>query len=71
MIFYDFEVFKYDWLVVFIDLYAKKETVIINNPDQLQQFYDVHKLEIWAGYNNRNYDQYIVKGICAGLIPRR
>ena len=30
MIFYDFEVFKHDWLVVLIDIYAKKETVIIN-----------------------------------------
>lgn len=70
MIFYDFEVFKYDWLVVFIDLYAKRETVIINNPDQLQQFYDAHKLEIWAGYNSRNYDQYIVKGILCGFDPK-
>lgn len=70
MIFYDFEVFKYDWLVVFIDLYAKRETVIINDPDQLQQFYDAHKLEIWAGYNSRNYDQYIAKGILCGFDPK-
>ena len=38
MVFYDFEVFKYDWLVVFIDLTEKKETVIINNPEQLRNF---------------------------------
>ena len=31
MIFYDFEVFRYDWLVVLIDLNARKETVIINS----------------------------------------
>ena len=70
MIFYDFEVFKYDWLVVFIDLYAKKETVIINNPDQLQQFYDQHKGVIWAGYNSRHYDQYILKAILCGFDPK-
>ena len=50
MIFYDFEVFAYDWLVVLIDLNAKKETVIINDPDQLNRFYEKHKGQIWAGY---------------------
>ena len=70
MIFYDFEVFKYDWLVVLIDLDAKKETVIINNRDQLQQFYDQHKGVIWAGYNSRHYDQYILKAILCGFDPK-
>lgn len=41
MIFYDFEVFRYDWLVVLIDLNARKETVIINDPDKLKRFYCV------------------------------
>lgn len=45
MVFYDFEVFKYDWLVVLIDIYAKKETVIINDPAKLLQFYEAHKGE--------------------------
>ena len=70
MIFYDFEVFKYDWLVVLIDLDAKKETVIINDRDQLQQFYDQHKGVIWAGYNSRHYDQYILKAILCGFDPK-
>ena len=39
MIFYDFKVFAYDWLVVLIDLNAKQETVIINDPDKLKGFY--------------------------------
>lgn len=71
MIFYDFEVFKYDWLAVFIDLMQKKETVIVNNRQQLQNFYDLHHGTIWAGYNNRNYDQYIVKGILCGFNPKQ
>lgn len=70
MIFYDFEVFKYDWLVVFIDLTAKQETVIINDPEKLLQFYERHKGTIWAGYNSRNYDQYILKGILCGFNPK-
>lgn len=70
MIFYDFEVFKHDWLVVLIDLDAKEETVIINDRDQLQQFYDQHKGVIWAGYNSRHYDQYILKAILCGFDPK-
>lgn len=70
MVFYDFEVFKYDWLVVLIDLYAKKETVIINDPAKLERFYKAHKGVIWAGYNSRNYDQYILKGILCGFNPK-
>ena len=70
MIFYDFEVFKHDWLVVLIDLDAKKETVIINDRDQLQRFYDQHKGVIWAGYNSRHYDQYILKAILCGFDPK-
>lgn len=65
--FYDFEVFKYDWLVVIIDPINDKETVIINDPIKLKQFYEQHKGDIWIGYNNRNYDQYILKGIIAGF----
>ncbi len=51
MIFYDFEVFAYDWLVVLIDLNAKEETVIINDPEKLKGFYEKQKGTIWAGYN--------------------
>ena len=40
MLFYDFEVFKEDWLVVIIDMDKKKEHVIINNSDELEKIYD-------------------------------
>lgn len=71
MIFYDFEVFRYDWLVVLIDLSARQETVIINDPDKLKRFYEQNKGVIWAGYNSRNYDQYILKAILCGFDPKR
>ena len=32
MIFYDFEVFKYDWLAVFVDTDNRKKFPIVNAP---------------------------------------
>lgn len=69
MLFYDFEVFKYDWLVVIKDTNSKKTTTIVNDPEQLKRFYKKHKEEIWAGYNSRSYDQYILKGILCDFNP--
>ena len=71
VIFYDFEVFKEDWLAVFIDGTKKKEYVKINNPDELKALYEANSKDIWVGYNNRHYDQYIFKGILLGMNPKR
>lgn len=68
--FYDFEVFKEDWLVVIINPYEKSEEVIINNKKKLQEYYDAHKNQIWVGYNNNHYDQYIMKAILCGFNPK-
>ena len=70
MIFYDFEVFKNDWLVVLIDPINKKQFTIINNPDELEKIYNEYKKDIWVGYNSRNYDQYILKAILCGFNPK-
>ena len=69
--FYAFEVFKYDWLVVFINPYREEKTVIVNDPDQLTAYYEAHKDEIFVGYNSRHYDQYIFKGILCGFNPKK
>ena len=71
MIFYDFEVFKEDWLVVLIDPSKRQETVIINDPDHLSRFYEENKHDIWVGYNNVHYDQYILKSILLGFNPKK
>lgn len=71
ILFYDFEVFKYDWLVVIIDMTEKKETVIINDVDKLEAFYQSKINDIWAGFNSRNYDQWILKGILCGFDPKK
>lgn len=70
IIFYDFEVFKHDWLAVFIDVTNKTEKVIINSQDELKAYYEANVKNIWIGYNNRHYDQYIMKGILLGMNPK-
>ncbi len=65
LIFYDFEVFRYNWLVVFIDPYKEETTIIIDDPECLEKYYKEHKHYIFIGYNSRHYDQYIFKGILA------
>ena len=70
LVFYDFEVFKYDWLVVFNDPFNQRETVIVNDPEKFRSFYDTHKDEIWVGFNSRNYDQWIAKSILSGFNPK-
>lgn len=71
MLFYDFEVFRYDWLVVIIDMVNKKEHVIINDPEYLERLYEEHKNDIWIGFYSRHYDQYILKGILCGFDPKK
>ena len=71
MLFYDFEVFIYDWLVVINDASKRKEKVIVNDPDALQKFYEEHCNDVWTGYNSRHYDQYILKGILCGFDPKK
>ena len=71
MIFYDLEVFERDWLAVFIDVTNQKEHVIINDKDKLRTLYERNMSNIWVGFNNRHYDQYIMKGILLGLDPKK
>lgn len=71
LLFYDFEVFKYDWLVVVMDMTAKKTYVIINSPEELEALYKANIKEIWVGFNSRHYDQYILKAILCGFDPKK
>ena len=70
MIFYDFEVFKYDWLVVFIDTDKRSNLIVVNDPELLKSYYEANKKNIWVGFNNNHYDQYIFKGILLGMNPK-
>lgn len=68
--FYDFEVFKHDWLVVIINPVERTKTVIVNDKKKLEEYFYAHEKEIWIGYNNRRYDQYIMKAILLDFNPK-
>lgn len=76
MFFYDFEVFSKSrhpetnaawWCVVFIDYETGKGKIIKNDVGELSLFYETYKDSIFIGYNSRQYDQYIFKGLLLGL----
>lgn len=67
--FIDFETFKYNWLCVIANPITKTETVIVDDPEKLKDYYEQFKGEIYIGYNIREYDSYIFKGILAGFDP--
>lgn len=64
---FDFEVFAFDWLVVFKNLSNKQYTVIHNDNEELSAFMDEKPFLI--GYNNKHYDQFILKAILNGAAP--
>ena len=68
--FYDFEVFKHDWMVVVINPTNRSKRVIVNDADALAALYDERKREIWVGYNNLHYDQFIFKSVLLGFDPK-
>jgi DNA polymerase len=64
------EVFKYDNLVVIINPIEKTVTKIVNDPQAIKDYFYAHNEEIWIGYNNRRYDQYIMKAILLDMNPK-
>jgi DNA polymerase len=71
MVFYDFEVFAQDWLVVILDVTNRKEFVFVNDTEGLEKFHSEYVNEIWAGFNSRHYDQWILKAILCGFDPKK
>lgn len=71
MLFYDFEVFSHDWLVVIKDTDTRTTHKILNDSEALRKIYEANKNNIWVGYNSRSYDQYIFKGILLGMDPKK
>lgn len=66
---YDYEIFKYNWLVVFVNPFTREVTRIWDDPDTLKKFYAANHEFIYVGYNSRFYDQWIFKGILCGFDP--
>lgn len=68
--FYDFEVFCKNWLVVIINPIEKSVIKIWDDNEKLSNHFYEHDEEIWIGYNNRRYDQYIMKAILLNMNPK-
>lgn len=68
IIVYDIEVFKYDWIVVFYDVSRNEWFVFHNDNDGVRNFM-LQSGIILCGYNNKHYDNHVVKAICCGASP--
>lgn len=62
LVFYDFEVTKYDWIMCECIPWTG-EMRAMNRKEELEEFYQEHKDDVWVGYNSKHYDQYILKAI--------
>ena len=67
LIFYDFEVFKYDWLVVFKE--NDNFIVIKNDVEKLKRYIKENEKSILIGFNNYGYDDIILGGLLTGKNP--
>ena len=52
-----------------INPFTETKTVIVDDKQQLESYYNEHKNEIWIGYNSRHYDVYILKAILCDFDP--
>lgn len=65
-ILYDCEVFLYDWVFVFKELDTNEYHIFHNNSVELIK-YVRQSNAIFGGFNNKHFDNYIVKAISVGL----
>ena len=71
MFVYDFEVFKYDWLVVFKNVFTGEYVQIVNDERSLVNFYEENKTKLFIGFNNKRYDDLVFKTLLSGGSPQR
>lgn len=63
---YDIEVFAHDWLVVFRRVDDDHHHIIHNNNYQLREFFMAHSGDVFGGFNNRHYDDWVVQSMLSG-----
>lgn len=68
IIVYDIEVFAYDWIVVFYDT-SNGEWSVFHNDNNAVRDYMTQPGVIFCGFNNKHYDNHIVKAIACGASP--
>ena len=65
---FDCEVFAHDWVFVFKNTATDEYTVIHNDNDVMLTFY-AQADPFLVGYNNKNYDQFILKAVLNDMSP--
>lgn len=66
---FDCEVFAHDWLFVFRELSTGQYTVIHNDNDAVLAF--MEQDPFLGGFNNKHYDNHILKAVMVGLTPEQ
>lgn len=66
---FDCEVFAHDWLFVFKEIATGEYTVIHNDNDGVVAF--MERNPFLGGFNNKHYDNFILKGVMCGLTPEQ
>lgn len=64
---YDAEVYAHDFFIGFKNKVTGERYRFHNDNEGVRDFIDEHR--VCCGFNTKNYDQYLVKGICAGFSP--
>ena len=64
---FDCEVFKFDFFFVFKNNDTNEYTVFHNDNESVMEFMKTNPLLV--GYNNKNYDQFILRAVLADLTP--
>ena len=63
---YDLEVFRFDWIAVFKNVDKDDFHVIHNNTHELKKFIIEHRQDVLIGFNNKNYDDWILQSMLMG-----
>lgn len=66
---FDFEVYRYDWLVVFKNIDSGDFEIIHNDNEKLENF--MNRKPFLIGFNNKWYDNHILKAILMGADNKR
>lgn len=69
MLIYDFEVYKHNWVLSWLDTETREMYTIHDSKEDMEKMYEHYKNRIWVGYNSRRYDVYIAQAILCGFDP--
>lgn len=67
MFVYDFEVFAHDWFVVFKEKGTDNYIKLHNDYESVQNLISTEPMLV--GFNNKHYDQFILKAVLMGMSP--